>query len=170
MRSVLLLNSTEEVLNFISEKKAFKLLYKGKVDIVRGWLDRTLYFLGQVIHYPAVIKLKYYVYRKFNKLIFSRRAIFKRDGYACQYCQQKLKHGQITVDHILPKSRGGKSCFSNCVAACYSCNKRKSNKMLSETNLRLIRVPAEPSGPVFFTEGEWHPDWDHFINKNGSNW
>lgn len=172
MRYVLLLNMTEEVLNFVSEKKALKLLYKEKVEVISSWLDETLEFFGKKIFMPAVLKLRYFVHRKFSSnLIFSRRAVLKRDQYQCQYCSKILKPGLITVDHIVPRSMGGKSTFTNCVAACHQCNKRKGNKRLEDTNLKLLKMPIVPSGYIYFIpdNGQWHSQWWNFLFPGNSN-
>jgi|ERR1700722_2928851 len=162
MKRVLLLNSTEEVLAFISERKAIRLLYKNKVDVVSSWLDDVFMWFGQLIHFPAIIKMRYYVHRKITKLLFSRKAVLKRDKYICQYCSKSFKIG--TIDHIVPRSLGGKSTFTNCVAACFPCNKKKADKPLHDTNMRLVATPIQPSGHLFyFPDNEVHSDWKQFF-------
>lgn len=164
MKKVLLLNSTEEVLAFISERKAIRLLYKNKVDVVSSWMDDVFMWFGQLMHFPAVLKMRYYVGRKITKLLFSRKAVLKRDKNVCQYCLKQFKTG--TIDHIIPRSLGGQSTFTNCVAACFPCNKKKANKPLEETNMKLIAMPTHPAGLIFFfPDGEKHSDWEQFFHN-----
>jgi hypothetical protein len=165
MKRVLLLNSTEEVLAFISERKAIRLLYKQKVDVVSSWMDDMFVWFGQLMHFPAIIKMRYYVGRRVTKLLFSRKAVLKRDKYTCQYCSKPFKIG--TIDHIVPRSLGGQSTFTNCVAACFLCNKKKADKPLETTNLKLISMPIQPSAHTFFIQdGEMHNDWEQFLHQN----
>ena len=162
MKKVLLLNSTNDILAFINERKAIRLMFKEKVEVISTWDDESFVFCGRSINFPAVIKMRYYVYRKFSKPLFSRRAILKRDQNQCQFCGVKFNDG--TIDHIIPKSLGGISSFTNCVAACFPCNKKKANKLLHETNLKLLKEPLPPSGYLFyFPNCEWHKEWMQFI-------
>jgi hypothetical protein len=122
-------------------------------------------WFGQLMHFPAIIKMRYYVGRKITKLLFSRKAVLKRDRYTCQYCTKAFKIG--TIDHIIPRSLGGQSTFTNCVAACFPCNKKKADKPLESTNMRLITMPVQPSSHQFyFLDGETHSDWEQFLPKN----
>jgi 5-methylcytosine-specific restriction endonuclease McrA len=167
MKSVLLLNNTGDVLSFVSQRRSIKLWLKEKVDIVSSWVDDSFTFMNRVVHMPAVIQLRYFVNRKFqNRLVFSRAAIFKRDDFHCQYCGHFVRPTNITIDHIIPKSRGGGSTFANCVAACSACNKKKANKTPEEANMKLLSEPKTPKGYVYHiptNPGSWHSDWDKFL-------
>lgn len=167
-RKVLLLNSTYEVLSFISERKAIKLLFKNKVDIISTYPDVKFRFYNDELEFPATLKLKYHIKRRFSNLAFSRKSVFKRDNLTCQYCQKKLRPGQATIDHIIPKCRGGISSFTNCITACYICNNRKGNKTLEQANMLILNKPTVPSGYLYYySEQEcWHDDWTMFFGED----
>jgi 5-methylcytosine-specific restriction endonuclease McrA len=139
---------------------------KDKVESVSTWPDVQIRFGGdKKIHFPAILRLKYYVKKKYAQLAFSRKAVFKRDRFTCQYCGEVLKSGQVTVDHVVPKSMGGLSSFINCVTACYSCNNRKGNRTPEGANMELINKPIAPVGYLhYISENDhWHADWDKFF-------
>jgi|ERR1700722_7088503 len=165
MKKVLLLNNTYEVLSFISERKAIKLVCKDKVDIVATWPDVQIRFGGKTVNFPSILRLRYYVRKKYSQLSFSRKAVFKRDRFTCQYCSKLLKSGQVTVDHVIPKSIGGQSSFTNCVTACYSCNNRKGSRTPEGASMELINKPVAPAGYMhYISENDhWHADWDKFF-------
>lgn len=160
----LLLTSDLQPLAFISERRAIRLLVKGKVDVLSNWNNTRYYSASGFIDLPAVICLKYRITRNFIKRVFSRGAVFKRDNFWCQYCLRPLNTKQITLDHIVPKSRGGASSFENCVAACYECNIRKGSKLLDEIGMRLFKKPETPEGYLVVTPQteHWHEMWDAF--------
>lgn len=169
MKKVLLLNNTYEVLSFISEKKALKLMFKDKVDIISVWPDVDIMFhSGNKIKFPSVLKLKYFIKKNFSQLSFSRKSVFKRDRFYCQYCGKNLKSGQVTVDHVVPKSLGGLSSFGNCVTACYGCNNKKGSRTPEQANMKLINMPTQPVGYLHYVSenDQWHNDWDNFLNYN----
>lgn len=166
MKKILLLNSSYEVLQFITERKAIRLLCKGKVDIVSSWADEQINIGNGNIYFPSTLKMKYYVNIKFSKLSFSRKSVFKRDFFNCQYCGKHLKGDQATIDHINPRSLGGDNSFDNCVTACYPCNSRKGNKTLQEANMELINSPIIPLQYVYYLSDSdiWHTEWDNYFN------
>lgn len=166
-KKVLLLNNSYEILAFISEKKAIRLIIKNKVDVISNWDDLIIWSSGY-IKYPSIIKLKYFVHKRHSQLAFSRKAVFKRDKFSCQYCGKMLKSGHITMDHIIPRSLGGMSSFTNCVAACFMCNNKKGNKTLEQVNMKVLNKPIVPSGYLYhISEQEnWHNDWTTFFGLN----
>jgi 5-methylcytosine-specific restriction endonuclease McrA len=106
------------------------------------------------IRIPRVIVLKFYDRLPRREVSFSRKNIFERDKYTCQYCGDKPKDRRtalkwmekkiLNLDHVVPRSRGGKTTWDNIVSACYSCNTKKGNKLLSELGWKLRKRPAEP--------------------------
>jgi hypothetical protein len=167
MHRVLLLNSTNEVLSFIPEKKAIRLVYKGKVDTVSIWENIKLSFANGFMFLPAVLRMRYYIRKIYKQLIFSRKAILRRDNFSCGYCGQKLSSGHATIDHIIPKCFGGTSTFTNCVAACFKCNSKKGNQTPEQANMSLKIKPVQPVGYIFHLadEDEWHTDWEKFLEN-----
>jgi len=166
-RKTLLLNSNYQVLNFLPERKAIKLLFKDKVEIISSWDKLDIKWENGKIKYPAILRLKSHVKRNFSATSFSRRAIVKRDNSTCQFCGIKLSAAQVTIDHIIPKSRGGNSSFTNCVVSCQSCNNIKADRTPEEANMILLRKPTHPSFcPTYYlsdSQDLWHESWDPFL-------
>ena len=129
---VLLLNYSYEPVMVVSIKKAIILYVLDKVDILEKSENqiRSLYLS---IPIPYVIKLKKFLYVKPRKLALTRNNIIKRDDGTCQYCG--LKPSSVTIDHIVPKNKGGKDSWDNLVAACKKCNMYKGNQLLNEINI-----------------------------------
>lgn len=146
MGQVIVLNLDYQYLNKISWKKAISLIYKGKVEVVKESAKVVKNFENTVkIAIPTVVRLLRLVrsiYR--NKVPFSKRTVLIRDEYRCQYCGTETKR-HLTLDHIVPKSRGGKTTFENCVGACSKCNSIKNNRTPSEAHMSLLKLPTEPT-------------------------
>jgi len=116
---------------------------------------------------PEVILLTDYDGIGERKVVFSRRNLFKRDKYTCQYCGVQPGPEELTIDHILPKSRGGQSSFENCVLACVECNKFKADKTPDEAGMKLRKVPKRPSWKVFaqVPQNVRCESWDKFLDR-----
>jgi hypothetical protein len=170
MINVLLLNYTYEVISFISERKAIKLLFKGKAEVLSVWDNIKLYFSSGFMHLPSVLRMKYMVFRRYKPIVFSRTALLKRDQFVCQYCGRSEKKDGVVieVDHIVPSSLGGQSSFTNCVAACKKCNRQKGQRTPDEAEMKLIREPVIPSGYLFYipNDNDWHSDWSIYFRSN----
>jgi 5-methylcytosine-specific restriction endonuclease McrA len=151
MNSVAVLNSDYQFIGTISWERSIVLLYQGKAEIVKE-TDRVIYNFDKTFSFivPRIIRLITYVrslYR--NKIPYSKRNIFVRDNYTCQYCDKKLDISECTVDHVVPKVLGGKSSWSNCVCSCKKCNNIKGDKPLEHTGLKLKKEPQTPSAGDF---------------------
>jgi 5-methylcytosine-specific restriction endonuclease McrA len=169
-KKVLLLNETYETLSFINERRALKLLFKGKVDVLPVWNDDVVLISGK-IKLPAILRLRKRVRRNYiANNGFSRTALIRRDDNCCQYCQKRLTPNQLTIDHIIPKQRGGQTSFTNCVVCCKKCNSEKGNKTPEEVEMKLIRKPVAPTfSSYYFVSCEqefWHPDWNDYLGLN----
>ena len=161
MGRALLLNASLEPLCVVPMRRAVVLVLKEKAEV----LARN----GAVLHseraefpVPSVIRLNSYVrvpYR--SRLPLSRRTVFARDGHRCQYCDRTAEN----IDHVVPRSRGGRHTWDNVVAACRACNSQKEDRLLSEVSLRLRRVPREPAGDLWLvaTAGTIDPAWVQFL-------
>jgi 5-methylcytosine-specific restriction endonuclease McrA len=141
---VLVLNATYEPLNVVSMRRAVVLLLKEKAEIVeaaQAWLRSE----RLVLAVPLVIRLVYYVRipRHFS-LPLSRRTVLARDHYTCQYCGAQPGKANLTVDHIVPRSKGGDTCWENVTTACGPCNRRKGNRTPDEVGMPLQRQPRHP--------------------------
>jgi 5-methylcytosine-specific restriction endonuclease McrA len=138
---VLVLNLNFEPLNVCNTQRAVGLLMVGKAEIVengRGHIRAA----SSVFPRPSVIRMAYMIRRPRPKVKLSKREIFRRDNYICQYCGQPSAH--LTVDHIIPRFRGGQYSWENLVTACPQCNRRKGGRTLQETHMTLRHRPTEP--------------------------
>lgn len=168
MKKTLLLSSSYEVLSFIQEKRVFKLLYKNKCEPISYWDEMVTWSSGSM-KYPSILRLTNNFRRNFfnpSNNGFSRKAIIKRDRSICQYCRVRLTPNQITIDHVIPKSLGGASSFTNCVVSCLACNNKKGSKTLEQAGLVLLNKPVHPSfSPYYFIDNQehWHPDWSDYL-------
>ncbi len=140
--AVLVLNYTFEPLHFTNAKRAITLLLSGKAESVEA-SPRVIRSPSTAFPLPAVIRLAVYIRKPFlDRVAFNKKNILRRDGYTCQYCNRR--GDRLTVDHVLPRSRGGETTWTNVVAACLKCNLRKGNRLLEEAGMRLIREPVHP--------------------------
>jgi len=141
---VLVLNSDYEPLNVCNLRRAVILLYLGKADVLHAHEDapRLRTEEGDTLPAPSVVRLRYHVKRPLPELKLSRRSIFARDNYTCQYCGVQTR--DLTIDHILPKRHGGGMHWENLVACCRRCNTRKGDKLLPQSGMKLARTPKRP--------------------------
>jgi len=139
--AVLLLNSTYEPLNVINVRRAVRLLITDKANTIEH-NGREIRHGKGVLRVPEVVRLSYYVRRPIQRVKYTKLAVFVRDNYTCQYCG--LQTRDLTVDHIIPKVRGGETMWTNIVAACKRCNNKKSDRSLKDAGLKLLRQPREP--------------------------
>jgi len=144
MESTLLLNATYEPLLVISWKKAITLLCQGKVEVLEEY-EREIHGISISFRLPSVLRLLIKIRPHQQVVKFSRQNIFSRDKYKCQYCSRKLKAGDLTFDHVTPLARGGKTTWTNIVAACVVCNSKKSGHTLQEAKMKLIKEPIRPT-------------------------
>jgi 5-methylcytosine-specific restriction endonuclease McrA len=147
VQQVLVLNASYEPLNVCSVRRAHVLVWKGKAEVVEE-LDRPLRAASTTFRWPHVIRLVTYVRvpRAIQRRI-SRRALFARDGWRCVYCGSS--GGRLTLDHVVPRSRGGESSWENVVTPCAPCNHRKGDRSLEETGVGLTRLPKAPAPELF---------------------
>lgn len=141
-REVLILNQNYEPLSVTEVKRAFVISYLGKAQVIETYEGLHLNTVRKTYPVPSVVRLKSYVKISRRTISPTRRNILKRDEYRCQYCGTKV--GPMTVDHIIPKTMGGKDVWENLVCACVNCNSRKGNRSLREAGFELIRPPRKP--------------------------
>jgi 5-methylcytosine-specific restriction endonuclease McrA len=147
VHQVLVLNASYEPLNVCSVRRAHVLVWRGKAEVIEA-LERPLRSSTDTFRWPHVIRLVTYVRvpRAIQRRI-SRRALFARDGWRCVYCGSSS--GRLTLDHVVPRSKGGESVWENVVTACAPCNLRKGDRLLEETGLILKRLPRAPAPELF---------------------
>ncbi len=144
MDRTLLLNTTFEPISVLSWKKAITLLFLGKVEVLREY-EREIRGVTISIRQPAVIRLLRLVRSNHANVKFSRKNIFLRDDYTCQYCGKRFDPKGLTCDHIVPKSRGGITEWTNIVTSCIRCNLRKGDKLPDEVEMYLRKKPSRPN-------------------------
>ena len=140
MERVLVLNSDFSPLNVTSLRRGFVLVEKGKAEVLRKG-DDIVTTVGNFVR-PVVIRLLNYVRFRPKTVKVNRRRVLKRDDYTCQYCGSTKN---LTIDHVIPKSKGGNNGWTNLVACCQRCNSNKGDKTLEESGMKLKRKPYEPT-------------------------
>jgi 5-methylcytosine-specific restriction endonuclease McrA len=144
MTHCVLLNADYTFLNLVNWKRAICLMAKGKVEVVKDSQRTIRNASGKVLKVPAVmrlIKLIRTIYR--TSVTFTKRNILIRDRFKCAYCGARRE--KLSIDHIIPKSRGGKMTFENCVAACKPCNLKKGGRTPNEARMYLKIRPYQPT-------------------------
>jgi 5-methylcytosine-specific restriction endonuclease McrA len=152
----LVLNQNYEPLNVCNVRRAFVLIDRGKAEIIengRGYLHSPT----AKYEMPSVIRLIYLIRRPRPQGRLTRRDIFLRDGFACQYCGKETK--DLTLDHVMPRHRGGGHSWENIVAACKHCNHRKAGQTPEEARMNLRREPYRPTYSYFRT-------FYHYLESN----
>ncbi len=139
-RKVLLLNQNYEPLTVVTAKKAIILIYMQKVEIVEQY-DLVVRSCHTVMAVPSVVRLLYFVKIPFKRVELTRRNIMKRDRYRCQYCRSTQS---LTIDHVVPKTKGGTDTWENLVCACVRCNNKKGDRTPDQTRMKLIKKPKRP--------------------------
>ncbi len=143
---VLVLNSDYEPLNVCDLRRAFRLLFVQKAEVLE-YDHQMIRTPRQEFRAPSVIRLQHLIRRPRPRVKLSRREILARDHHTCQYCG-KQGH-DLTVDHIVPRHRGGLHTWENLVAACRGCNHRKGGQLPGEAHMRLLRPPVEPRSDIY---------------------
>lgn len=144
MGQVLVLNATYEPLSIVSVKRAVVLLLKEKAELIEA-AEAKLRSENLTFPRPLVIRLVYFVKIPHQMALpVTRKTVLARDHYTCQYCGTVLPRQNVTIDHVLPRSRGGKTTWENVVSACQKCNGRKGNRTPTEANMTLLNEPKRP--------------------------
>jgi 5-methylcytosine-specific restriction endonuclease McrA len=162
-KPVLVLNSNFEPINVCGYQRAIGLMLTQKATLIlngRGVIHSSV----NVYPLPSIIRLSHMVNRPRLKVALSRREIFRRDHYTCQYCGKTSIN--LTVDHVIPRHMGGTHEWKNLVTACYACNHLKGGRALSETGMRLLRQPKEPPTAARYIFARFLPennDWIEYL-------
>lgn len=161
---VLVLNQNYEPLNICKVRRALNLLLKGKAEVLENGRG-TLHSVAGVFDIPSVIRLVYLVkyHRRPRKL--TKLEVFSRDNYTCQYCGRESK--ELTLDHVIPRRRGGEHSWENVVTACIPCNRRKAGRTPAEAGMPLLREPKPPRNNGFYVPYHHlrtHTEWWKYIS------
>ena len=186
---ILILNKHWAAIGTTTVRQAFALLCRQAARVIcphsyeiydlGSWLFRSLERSGEIdpsrlvqtprvaIEAPEVILLSAYGGIPRTEVAFSRRNLYRRDGYSCQYCSHSQPASNLSIDHVLPRSRGGRTTWENCVLACVRCNTRKGDRTPKECGLRLARLPRRPTwSPLLETLPRLRPQsWANFLRE-----
>lgn len=159
---VLVLNQDYRALSVCSVERAVVLLFLHKVELVHASPDRKLHSARAEHPWPSIVRLKAYVHVPYKRIMLSRKNVLRRDRGTCQYCGSR---DRLTIDHVMPKSRGGKDTWENLAAACVPCNNRKGNRTPAEANMALKRKPFRPSHVMFIRDyiGRLDEQWKPYL-------
>ena len=148
-KKVLILNADFRAFSVCSVYKAFLLVYLEKAEVVKKAENSVLRTVNRVYDMPSIIRLNQYVNIPYKGVIMTRQNIFKRDGNKCVYCSSPES---LTLDHVLPRSRGGGSNWNNLVTACKTCNSKKGDFLPEEIGMELPYKPFKPSFIMFLRD------------------
>ena len=144
---VLVLNQNYEPLTVCRARRAIVLMFEGKAEMLENGMG-FIHSSSRAFPLPSVIRLDYFVRRPYRQRKMSRFEIFNRDDYICQYCG--LQSHSLTLDHVIPRFRGGPHTWENVVSACVACNRKKAGRTPKEAGMKLKRVPSAPRDGHFF--------------------
>ena len=181
----LVLNSNYQVVGIVPWERAITLIYEDSAETLCSWeqdkkvevaYDRSVANQDRryVYRIPAIVVLKNNtVLPKHRSVKFSKINVLYRDDFTCQYCGFKGEHSgtpknkKMTIDHVHPQSKGGKTSFDNCVTACSECNSEKGDKLLSDVSMKLMKKPIAPSVGVLLkrkmSRKKIHPSWADYL-------
>jgi 5-methylcytosine-specific restriction endonuclease McrA len=140
----LVLSQGFEPISIVSWQHAITLLFLGKVEVIEEY-DRDIKTTSLVIKVPAVVRLLSAFRRHKKPVKFSRVNIYGRDKYTCQYCGVKHSINELTYDHVVPRSQGGKTTWTNIATCCESCNRKKGGRTPAQAGMRLLKAPVQPT-------------------------
>jgi 5-methylcytosine-specific restriction endonuclease McrA len=156
------LNQDYRALTICSVQRAVVLVHLQKAEMVESMPD--VFLRSSSIHFPwpSIVRLKAFVRVPYKRIMLSRKNVLRRDGYRCQYCGSR---DSLTVDHVLPRSRGGRDTWENLVAACTPCNNKKGNRTPDEARMELRRTPFRPSQVMFIRDfiGNVDDTWKPYL-------
>ena len=158
-KKVLLLNSSYEPLSVINCKKALIMLITHKVDYIKK-SKYSIYSEKLKFSVPEIVKLKSFIFLKHKRISLTRKNIFKRDKNICQYCAKT--NVVLTIDHVIPKHKGGNDTWENLVSACKKCNLLKADNLLKDTEMNLLGKPKKPHYLIYMQ--------DYVLNQEYQSW
>jgi 5-methylcytosine-specific restriction endonuclease McrA len=160
---VLVLNGNFEPLNVCSTRRALSLLVLGKASVVENGRGEVRAVSG-LYPRPSVIRLSYVIRRPRSRVRLNNREVFRRDDFRCVYCGQRSTH--LTLDHVVPRHRGGPHSWRNLVTACAACNRRKGGRSPEDVGLALRYEPFEPPPSIDYLFGQYlarNGEWERYL-------
>ncbi len=163
MSRALVLNVSYEALGVVSSRRALGLVLSGKALSLHDSKD-IFHSTQAKFNVPSVVRLNYFVRVPYpTRVALNKRSVFARDNYICQYCGAPAEN----IDHVIPRSKGGEHCWENVVASCKTCNSKKEDRLLSETNFVLRRLPMAPKGKAWIhLLGAVNEDWVPYVGSS----
>lgn len=189
--NVLVLNRFYQPVNVTTVRRAFTLLYQGTARAIdrqyrtfdfQSWSELSaevhdkdvVHTVARAIRVPRVIMLQVYDRMPLLRVRFSRQNIFLRDKNTCQYCGKKKPRADLNLDHVVPRSQGGRTTWTNVVCSCIRCNLKKGGRTPEQANMTLLTEPRRPSWSPFERSGDGavtYEDWRPFLNlADASYW
>jgi 5-methylcytosine-specific restriction endonuclease McrA len=171
--AVLVLDVQYRPLVIESWQRAITGVFTGKTEVVHYSKDRTIKGASREYPMPLVVRVLRNFKRDKLKIKFSRLNVYARDNFTCQYCRMQFMSEDLTFDHVIPQSKGGKTCWENIVAACVSCNRIKANRTPEQAGMSLLKKPKKPSYLPMITvkmdlksvPEEWKAYWSVDLSK-----
>ncbi len=160
---VLVLNQSYEPLNLCRTRRAIVLIFRGKAEVLENSRGE-IHSAKQVFQIPSVIRLVYMVKRPRQERKLTRAEVFTRDCYVCQYCGRQTR--ELTLDHIIPRRRGGEHAWENLVSACIPCNRHKGGHTPEELGMKLLCKPRPPPNGGFYVPYYLvnnHIEWQKYL-------
>jgi 5-methylcytosine-specific restriction endonuclease McrA len=164
MKPVLVLDSSYRPIKQVSWQKAMVMYFQDKIEVVREYEDTWINSPRQKFKLPAVIRLVNYIFKLPWGVKLTRTNLFVRDRGQCQYCHKKLNKSRFTIDHVIPRSKGGKTDWDNLVISCARCNTKKGDSLLKDINFKLNTHPSQPKNNFFMVIADETPEsWLDFL-------
>lgn len=156
---VLVLNQNYEPLSICSIRRAVVMMYLGKAELIERFDGKMIRSVRAAYPAPSVVRLGWYVHRPRKRVLLSRKNIIKRDNRRCQYCGNTS--AEMTVDHVIPRKKGGRDIWENLVSACLKCNNKKGDRTPEEAGMALLSNPKRPDHLTYI---------QHFAGANDTRW
>lgn len=160
---VLVLNQNYEPLNVCRVRRAMILLFRGKAEVLENGRG-SIHSIRGIFDVPSVIRLVYFIKRPRHQRKMTKTEIFNRDKFTCQYCGHQSR--ELTLDHVVPRRRGGRHCWENVVSACIPCNRRKAGRTPEEADMPLLHQPRPPRDDGFHVPYNYirvHTEWQKYL-------
>ena len=163
----LVLNQDYSPISICSIQRAFVLVFMDKVEMISSFNGHKLHSVNSEFAIPAVIRLQRYINVPYKNVELTRHNVFRRDDFNCQYCG---KETDLSIDHLIPRSKGGKSNWKNLVTACKTCNSIKGDDTPEAKGLTLKNLPFKPSYVMFLREfsGYRYDEWRPFLGTKSA--
>jgi 5-methylcytosine-specific restriction endonuclease McrA len=160
------LNQNYEAMSICNVQRAVVLLYLGKAELIASKNSQAIISVSKRMPFPTIVRLLVYIRVPYKKIVLSRKNILRRDMYRCQYCGRA--DVPLTIDHIIPKSKGGDDTWENLVAACVQCNNKKGDRSPEDAKMILRKRPTKPSHITFMKHfvGQVIEEWKPFLYMN----